>query len=219
MVSPREDTSDADRGQAFTMEGFLASVIVLSAVLISLQATVATPTTEGSVDGTSAAAIRGEAADILTSLHERGELVGAVQYWSSTEQRFFNARDEKTGYGDDGPPSVLFDDAFAETFTERGYSYNIALHYRGDNSSNVTDGTDELTFVSQGDPTTDAVSAGYTITLYDNMTLNQDVNDDGRELWEYDQSPENGENGYFPIPDAAPDSPLYNVVEVRVTVW
>jgi hypothetical protein len=157
--------------------------------------------------------------DLLTSLHADGDLVAAIRYWSSTEQRFYGARDESTGYGADGPPSTLFGEAFDETFGERSYSYNIVFRYRGGNQSNVSDGSDELVFVSQGTPTTDAVSASYTVSLYDNMTLNQDVNSDGRELWEYDQDPENGVRGYFPIPDAAPNSPLYNVVEVRVTVW
>jgi hypothetical protein len=219
MVTDGLDTGDVDRGQVFTMEGFIASVVVLSAVVISLQVVVTVPGTQGGVDAESTAQLRSEATDLLVSAAEDGSLTAAIQYWSSTEQRFYGSRDEATGYGGDGPPEVLFDGAFAETFGERGYSYNVVFRYRGGNVSDVNDGSDELVFVSQGTPTDGAVSAGYTVTLYDNMTLNQNVNDDGREFWEYDQSANNGVNGYFPIPDAAPNSPLYNVVEVRVTVW
>jgi hypothetical protein len=219
MVSDGRGRLPDDRGQAFTLEGFIASTIILSAIVISLGATVATPTTGGSVGGAETSQLRGETADLLASLHAEGELVAAVRYWSSTEQRFYGARDESTGYGDDGPPSVLFDGAFEETFADRGYSYNVVFRYRGGNASDLADGSRSLVFVSQGEPGADAVSAGYTVTLYDNMTLDQTVNDDGRELWEYDQDPDDGTGGYFPIPDAAPNSPLYNVIEVRVTVW
>jgi FlaG/FlaF family flagellin (archaellin) len=201
------------------MEGFLASVVVLAAVVISLQATVATPATGGGIDETSASQLRGEATDLLVSLGEDGQLVAAVQYWSSTEQRFHDSRDEATGYGADGPPAAVFDDAFDDAFGQRGYSYNVVFRYRGGDPSNVTSGSTDLAFVWQGRPTDDAVSTSYTVTLYDNMTLNQNVNDDGRELWEYDQDAGDGDDGYFPIPDAAPDSALYNVVEIRVTVW
>jgi hypothetical protein len=69
-----------------------------------------------------------------------------------------------------------------------------------------------------GPPGENAVSAGRRVTLYDNQTLTG--SDSGsRELWEYDIDPSNGEDGFYPVPDAVPGSPVYNVVEVRVVVW
>jgi hypothetical protein len=113
----------------------------------------------------------------------------------------------------------MFDGAFEETFTDRGYTYNLVIHYRGGNVSNIDDGDGTLALVYRGPPAPDAVSVSQTVTLFDNSTLDQDVNDDDRQLWEYDTDPSDGDDGYFPIPDAAPHSPLYNVVEVRLTVW
>jgi hypothetical protein len=72
--------------------------------------------------------------------------------------------------------------------------------------------------VWMGPPAAEAVTASQRVTLYDNETLTAPGATD-RELWEYDTDPSNGERGFYPIPDAAPNSPIYNVVEVRVTVW
>ena len=83
----------------------------------------------------------------------------------------------------------------------------------------MSEGDGTLALVYRGPPAPDAVSVSRTCALFDNSTLDQDVNDDDRQLWEYDTDPSDGDDGYFPIPDAAPNSPLYNVVEVRLTVW
>jgi hypothetical protein len=212
---------DHDRGQAFTLEGFAGSIVLLSAVLFTLQATVVTPTTGGQVSETTRAQLATEATDLMSTLADDPDttFADAVRRWDSTGQTFDGAVDESSGYGSEGPPPGMFDGAFEETFTERGYTYNLVLHYRGGNVSNVSDGGGTLPLVYQGPPAPDAVSASRTFTLFDNATLDQTVNDDGRQLWEYDTDPSDGDDGYFPIPDAAPNSPLYNVVEVRVTVW
>jgi hypothetical protein len=217
VVNPDGD----DRGQAFTLEGFVGSIVVLSAVLFALQATVITPTTGGQVSDSTRAQLSTEASDLMTTLSDdpQHDFVTAISYWDATDQTFAGAVDESSGYGSDGPPPEMFDGAFEETFTENGYTYNLVLHYRGGNVSDITDGSDSLALVYRGPPAPDAVSVSRTVTLFDNATLDQDVNDDGRQLWEYDTDPSDGDEGYFPIPDAAPGSPIYNVVEVRLTVW
>jgi hypothetical protein len=210
-----------DRAQAFTLEGFIGSIVILSAVLFALQAAVITPTTEGQVSESTRAQLSTEASDLLSTLADDPEtnFAGAIRYWDATAQMFDGAVDEPSGYGSDGPPQGMFDGAFEETFTERGYTYNLVLHYRGGNVSDVTDGGGSLALVYRGPPAPDAVSVSRTVTLFDNSTLDQGINDDDRQLWEYDTDPSDGDDGYFPVPDAAPDSPLYNVVEVRLTVW
>jgi hypothetical protein len=72
--------------------------------------------------------------------------------------------------------------------------------------------------VWMGPPAAESVTTSQRVTLYDNETLTAPGATD-RELWEYDTDPSNGKRGFYPIPEAAPNSPIYNVVEVRVTVW
>jgi hypothetical protein len=210
-----------DRGQAFTLEGFVASIVLLSAVLFALQATVITPTSGGQVSESTRGQLSTEASDLMDALADDPEtnFANAIRRWDATGQVFDGAVDDSSGYGSEGPPPELFDEAFEETFTERGYTYNLVFHYRGGNVSDLNDGGGTLALVYRGPPAPDAVSVSQTVTLFDNTTLDQEVNNDDRQLWEYDTDPSDGDDGYFPIPDAAPRSPLYNVVEVRLTVW
>jgi hypothetical protein len=209
------------RGQAFTLEGFVGSIVLLTAVLFTLQATVITPTTGGQVSETTRTQLSTEASDLLSTLADDPDttFAGAIRYWDSTAQVFDGAVDVSSGYGADGPPTAMFDGAFEETFGERGYTYNLVFYYRGGNVSNVGAGDGSLRLVYRGPPAPDAVTVSQSFALFDNSTLDQEVNDDGRQLWEYDTDPDDGDEGYFPVPDAAPTSPLYNVVEVRLTVW
>lgn len=210
-----------DRGQAFTMEGFIGSIVILTAVLFTLQATVLTPTTGGQVSGETRTQLSTEASDLLSTLADdpQTNFANAIGYWDSTAQVFDGAVGASSGYGSEGPPPEMFDQAFEETFTERGYTYNLVFRYRGGNVSNASEGGGTLPLVDRGPPAPDAVTVSQTFTLFDNSTLDQTVNDDDRQLWEYDTDPDDGDDGYFPVPDAAPNSPLYNVVEVRLTIW
>ncbi|MFC6724262.1 hypothetical protein ACFQE1_07720 [Halobium palmae] len=205
---------DDDRAQAFTLEGLMSALLVLLAVLYAMQAVTTTPGAGEARESTHR--LQQEADDVLATVaNDRSrDLSRAVRYWDSEEHTFAGARDRQAGYGDAGPPTDLFDGVFARTFTERGYSYNVALRYRSDAAAGGT-GVEHL--VNMGPPGEDAVSATRTVTLYDNQTLTAPGSGD-RELWEYDTDPSNGEKGFYPIPDVA-TGPVYNVVEVRVIVW
>jgi hypothetical protein len=70
----------------------------------------------------------------------------------------------------------------------------------------------------RGEPSDDAVTASYTVTLYDNQTLTAENASQNVELWQYDTNGTNSDDGYYPIPNAV-EGPVYNVVEVRLVVW
>lgn len=215
----RDRPRDGDRGQAFTLEGVLGAFVILTAVLFAVQAVVGTSTVGGQVDDDTRENLRVQAQDVLSTTADAGfaDLAFAVRYWSSPQQRFFGADSRSVGYGEDGPPTILFGNAFDEAFVSQGRSYNIVVRYRGDPSDpDVDAGTERMLW--RGTPKADAVVASYTATLYDNMTLTP-TDASSRELWEYDTNATDGDDGFYPIPDAEPDGPLYNVVEVRVIVW
>jgi hypothetical protein len=214
-----------ERAQAYTLEGFIGAVLILAAVLFALNSVVIMPTTSGKVSRDVQEQIRTEATDVLTIGAEEDELSCHVRYWngSTNEDTFAEAIDSRIGYGPDQPPSVAacggtrfgdmlngtrFGDMLNQTFGEQGREYNIIVSYR-----NATDPTTTHSerMVYRGVPTESSVTASYTVTLYDNQTLTG-AGCTCPELWETNASE-------FPIPDAAPNSPVYNVVEVRIIIW
>jgi hypothetical protein len=202
-----------DRGQAFTLEGLVGSIIILTAVLFALQSVVITPTTGGSVNPEVRAELRQEASDILvgTARNDTYDLSYQVRYWSSAEQKFAGSVNQRVGYGSERLPKT-YGKLLEKTFNQRGRNYNIVLRYR---SGNFSKGTNETTLVSQGQPSDNAVTVTYPVTLYDNQTLTE-PNASRAELWQYSTDP--ADVGYYPIPNAL-DGPVYNIVEVRLTVW
>jgi len=200
------------RSQAFTLEGFVAAAVVLTAVLLALQTVVAPPDS-----GTASRddSIRTQAEDILRTQAsvDEGGLSHAVRYWDPLNRTFIGAQDRTIGYGSQSLPSALFDDAFERTFSARGLTYNIVLVYHQPGTAPRR--TEPLLY--QGTPGTDAVTARHTVTLYDNMQLTGE-RAGPRPLSEYDTNATDDDDGFYPIPDAGTGA-VYNVVEVRVTVW
>jgi hypothetical protein len=200
-----------DRGQAFTLEGFVAAALLLGAVGLALQTAVAPPES-GTQDRPGS--IRTQADDVLrtTASSDRG-LSYAVRYWDPLRQRYYGAEDRSVGYGNGTLPGVLFDGAFARTFDTRALTYNVVFVYQRPNTTAV--GQEPLVY--RGTPSENAVTARHTVTLYDNMRLTSPVGDT-RTLTSFTTNESNDEGRFYPVPDAS-DGPIYNVVEVRVTVW
>jgi hypothetical protein len=213
VVSVRGPRSTG-RGQAFTLEGLAAALVIVAALAMSMQAVVVTPTTRGTVDEDVRVGLRQQASDTLSlaASDEPTDLSYLVRNWEPNGQTFAGAENPQIGYGMSGPP-LLLGRLLNTTFTERGYLYNVEVVYR------TTDpGRDRrLTMVRQGTPDENAVVAAHAVTLYDNMTLTSS-GAGSAELWEYDTVLADGDGGYYPIPDVV-DGPVYNQVEVRVVVW
>lgn len=259
-----KDIQNGDRAQAFTLEGFVASVVILTAILLALQSVVLTPTTGGAVDQEVQQQLRTEAHDVLVASAGNASSSGVdhdlshvVRFWSGSEKSnddtWVGAIDENIGYGSREPMwrnETLFGEALNGTFTQRGYVYNVILEYR--NASAVTE-SEQVRMVYRGVPSDNAITTTFTVTLYDNDTLTG-VNKTSKRVdctekhleeikpkfgevdWNMSMSP----NCYYPIPEAAvfdddpqtpnprnsdkekgekADSPIYNVIEIRVIVW
>lgn len=260
-----------DRGQAFTLEGFIASVVVLSAVLFALQALVFTPTSAGQVDEQVRDKLRTEARDILTASANNGtdDLSHHLRYFNNVSAQgtwVGNSSSLQQGYGEDRPLSPkesVLGNGLNQTFNQRGFSYNVQLEYLSATEANETEQTP---MVFRGVPTEEAVSVTYTVVLYDNETLTvPDSASDcsnasieglssttGDANWN-DTNDDPSAKCFYPIPEAelfdddsndgsaAPgsstpcnpsdsgdpeceyaevdDSPIYNIVEVRVVIW
>ena len=221
-TGPSEGTTSGDepslgrrlRAQAFTIEGLAAALVLTAALVFSLQAVVVTPTTRGTVDEDVRSGLRQQATDVLAvgAGAETGDLSYLVRYWPPNRRTFHDATNAEVGYGLRGPPGA-FGRTLNDTFGSRGFLYNVEVVYRTGDPGR----TGEVTMVRQGFPDENAVVATRTVTLYDDQPLTA-PGTGGANLTSYDTSLTNGENGYYPVPDAV-GGPVYNVVEVRLTVW
>lgn len=204
-----------ERGQAYTLEGFIGSILILTAILFALQSVVITPTTGGTVDRDARDQVRIEAQDMLVLSAESGNLSKMIRYWDSSSppgSGRFNASDGRNlGYSSGLPPSSAprgFLVLLNETFRDKN-GYNVILTYQ-DASGDPQGGN--LVMVRNGFTTQSGVVATYTVTLYDDQRL---TGDDTSTL----KACEADSDCEYPVPDAYPNSPVYNVVTVKVIVW
>lgn len=208
-----------DRGQAFTLEGIISAVIVLTALLYALQAVVITPTTGGTVDQGVRTELQQQADDILaiTGGDDDGQLSELARNWSQSRRTFYGGVNPNIGYGNQRLPGE-FGTLLNETFDSRDRQYNVVMRYL---PKDPADGIQQTTIASRGTPSDSSVMATYRVTLYDNMTLTS-PSAGSAELWQYDTSattnPIDWQSGYYPVPNAV-SGPVYNVVEIRVVVW
>jgi len=204
-----------DRGQAYSLEGVIGSLLILAAILFALQSIIITPTTSGTVDADIRSELRTQANDILviTAQNESFGLSSLSRYWHQSDLTFFNATNPRVGYGSRELPRDV-GEMLNETFTSRSRLFNIELRYP---SANDTGKVLSTPVVYQGQPSKNAVTAAYTVTLYDNQTLTSPTSS-AVELWQYDTEPTDNDDGYYPVPNAI-EGPIYNIVEVRLTVW
>jgi len=220
-----EDDRDRDRGQAFTLEGFVASVLVLTAILLALQSVVLTPTTSGTLDEGVQNDLRTQANDILVvsasnftdcpptgCTNESPDLSYVLRFWNGTETpenfTWAFANGPGIGYGSDEPlnrSDSIFGNALNGTFTQRGYVYNVVVEYRDATDQNRSE---TLRLVYRGVPPETAVSTTYTVTLYDNQTLTGPGSCSDVPIEEI--APEPGETRwntpqdcFYPIPEAS----------------
>ncbi|MFP8889388.1 hypothetical protein ACLI4U_06415 [Natrialbaceae archaeon A-CW2] len=206
-----------ERGQAFTLEGFTAAFILLIAVLFAVQSVVITPSSGGAVDRTAQAGVQQQVQDALIVAQQDdnlSELVRFVDVEGGEFQSFHNESDGGQGAytaSDFGNSSQLGQNAstlgaILNGNLEAGQNYNVELYYQ----TNDEGERESISLVDEGAPSSTAVTASYTVVLHENQSITapdsdqqlRDITDEG----EY-------------IPNLEEGDGLYNVVEIRVTVW
>jgi len=204
--------SPADRGQVYTIEGVTAAILMVIAVLLALQAVTVTPTTPGTIDRDTRNKLQVQAHDVLAASDESGSLSETLRYWSVSSTTFHVPEDaeygasDSVGYGFNDPPTE-FGALMDQTFSQRGYKYNVYLEVRsGDDSRSLT----TYPLVRRGEPTDNAVTATYVVTLYDDQRLTSP--DSSRRLGELSSDE-------FYAEDVDEDESLFNIVRVRVVIW
>lgn len=196
------DASGDDRGQAHTLEGLAAGMLLLASIVFALQVTAVTPLTGSTssqhIENQQAAITEG----LLASEAENGTLKPTLLYWNESQSRFYNSTDR--GYSAGGPPTV-FGHVLNQTLRDRGIAFNVNLyHIRADGNRQA------VRLVYLGAPSDHASVASRTVTLYDDDRIraaNHSVTN--KTLTDIE---------YF-TRDIAPNGRLYNVIEIEVVIW
>lgn len=197
-------TATRRRGQAFTLEAVAAALLLLASLLFALQATAVTPLSTSTANQQIQNQETGLATGVLDAAVANASVKPSLLYWNDSGGRFHGATDDGS-YPNGGPPTE-FGRMLNATFDNRSIAFNVNVLYL---SASGDPRTEPL--VHLGTPSDDAVRTTRTVTL-----LDTDV------LYDADETPTNTsvtEAATFYAPDAAPESPVYNVVRVEVIVW
>ncbi len=194
-----------DRGQAYTLEGLVAAVLIASSVILGMQAVDVAPWTSGPDD------------DMLDSLRTQGEDTLAVAAENGTLKRAVTCLDgaapATAAYAPGGDSATALGPMLNETFGNRGYSYNVFLVYQTGETT-----TEKLVYPeTEQEPRNGVVTVSRTVALYDGTPAHETTSDGCRPAGE--NLSERDDTGAVYLADEHPDSQLYNVVEVRVEVW
>lgn len=204
MVSDSPERSrgrNRARGQAHTLEAVAAGMLLLASVLFALQVTAVTPLT----GSTSSQHIENQQASLaeglLASEADNGTIVPTLLYWNSSSSGFHNT--SAGVYRSAGPPTT-FGAVMNRTLAERNIAFDVNIYYVRSNGER-----EQQPLVNLGEPSDHASTASRSFTLYDDDRV---LAANGTEQGRLDNT------SYF-APDAAPNSRVYNVVEMEVIVW
>jgi len=210
MKGTRRNGTVTDGGQLYTLEGLAAAAVLLLAMTYALNAFVVSPTSDVNPGTETNQRV---ADDLLTLAAENNatgtnntklkELLlnwnataGGVRFKNSTGVYYYEGKDPD-------PEGIEFGEDLRNVLTEEGISYNIDASYGNEN------GTDSITIVDKGEPTTSALSASRTVVLLD---------DDEVEMGGGTVDLINTTK--YPIPkDSTRSTDVYNQVSIRITVW
>lgn len=194
-----------ERGQIHTLEAFLGALLVVGALLFATQATAVTPlsasTSNQHVENQHAEI----AADLLRLTADSGSLSEALRYWNATTDEFQDTARNRTVYTEIPPTGHPLREELSTAFGTGERAYNIDARFQTADNRTIA-----KEIVSMGTPSDHAVSAVRTVTLYEGDTLSaggfedQELRNVSDEFW---------------APNINSSSSLYNIVEVRITVW
>lgn len=205
------------RGQAYTLEGLVAAVLIASSVILGLQAVDVAPWTGGPSDDT-IESIRTQGNDLLSAASDNGTLTQSVTCLDGTAPNtdaFAPGRNAS---------ATVFGPMLDEALGSR-YDYNVYLYYwddrpkSGDPISSKLNTTNAAVYPASGAqrPENGVVTVSREIVLYDSMQVRNGsaCSTGGATLKErYENNPDS-----VYVDDVYENSTLYNIVEVRLEIW
>lgn len=191
------------RGQAFTLEAFVAALLLIGSVAFALQVTSVTANTASTSSERAEQRLTGLAGGVLDSAVANESLRPTLLYWDETNAEFWNAEES---YYVATPPPTRFGRLLDRTMADRGVPVNVNVAYVASNGT-----VHEQRLVHYGAPSNGAVRVTTTVTLYDDDRLYTASGTESNVTL--------ANASAFYAPDAAPNSSVYNVVRVEVVAW
>lgn len=207
----------SSRAQTFTLEAFVAAILLLATVAFALQVVSISANTASPADSELGNQHAGLARGVLDEAVTDGNLSRTLRYWNQNTSAFHGADVDPEDGGhyisrlpqsDDAPG---FGRALGAPFDNRQVRYNVDLYY-----ATADGGRGHQRLVESGTPSDGAVRVSETVTLYDETKL-LDANGSRENVTLREVSQDS--NRTFYAPDARPDGPLYNVIRVEVVLW
>ncbi|MFC6991869.1 hypothetical protein ACFQH3_08950 [Haladaptatus sp. GCM10025707] len=198
------------RAQAHTLEGIVASFLLITGLVFALQATAVTPLSASTSSQHIENQERAIAEGVLAAALENGTLEVAPVFWDNrTDYLRFHNTSSRQYYVDNLQPNLTFTNMLERNFGDAGIAYNVNIVHMTE-----TGAERERRLVYRGVPSDNAVTASRIVTLYDD-----DV------LYDHEGNPttytvsKGADEGKFYMSDAAPESAVFNVVKIEVVVW
>ena len=188
------------RGQAYTLEAVIASLLLVSSLVFALQVTAVTPLSASTSNQHIENQQRASASGVLTAAQEAGVLKDAVLYWNDSAEEYDDA-ERLTYYTNSYPPNE-FGNITERAFDGRGLAVNVLVYHN--------ESEEPSRMVYRGEPSDNAVSASRTVTIYD---------DDDLTAPDATKTAGSANNFADVVPEDASGNSVYNVVRVEVTVW
>lgn len=201
-----------DRAQIHTLEAFIGALLIVGALLFASQATAVTPLSASTSNQHIENQQQTMAEDLLTVTASDRSLQDALTFWNTsvehTPAHFAHTDPNQSTYSSlvDTQFNHPLEGSLSSAFQDGVYAYNLELRFLD------TDGTFETTdMIRMGTPSDNAVTATQTVILFeDDRIANGD--EEGSQLGELPEDE-------FWAPDVDGSSSVYNVVEVRFTLW
>lgn len=198
------------RGQAHTLEAFVAAILLVSGLTFAIQATAVTPLSASTSNQHIENQQRAAATDVLETSVANGDLRETVLYWdpgnATADPRFAGTADGVSYYEGTVPPTAL-GDTLDRAFLDGRIAFNVGVRY------DVGESSAHQRLVFMGTPSDNAVTATRAITVANDTNLTA-PGSENRTLATVAADPD----AAFYAPGVG-NGPTYNVLEVRVVVW
>lgn len=192
------------RGQAHTLEAVVASLVLISGLLLALQMTTVTPLSASTSSQFIENQQRSAAEGALVAAREVGWLEQSVLYWDDSKAQYHGDKKDPGYTGNQLPGKNRLGRILDSTFESDSVAYNVYFVY--EKGGDLT----RRRYVYSGTPTDKAVSASRTVTVNDGDNL---VNEDGTE----NPTTVSAATSFY-VTDGY-STELYRVITVQVVAW
>jgi len=198
------------RGQAFTVEAILASLIIVGTLVVISQTAAVAPLQSETQSQTAQQEAATLSSDFLETSAEVETLDEALLQWDPN-QRTFDGTEEEYDHYQVPPTDIAFGKAISEVFTSHNYLVNVDLVWTAPH------GTETQRYLHMGTPDKNAVTTSHTVTLMTDDTVSYTRGGTSQSMTL--QAVAESESAEFFARPSPQGRATYQSVSVQMTVW